>query len=426
MVITNKEIFEEAKRYLPGGVNSPVRAFKAVGGNPIVVIKGEGAHIYDVEGNKYIDFLMSWGPLILGHSYPSVVEKVSEAVKNGLSFGITNPYEVELAKEVVGAVPSVEKVRFVNSGTEAVMSAIRLARGYTGRKYIVKFDGCYHGHYDSVLVNAGSGVATLGIPGTPGIPEEIAKLTFVLPYNDSEAVRKLFSEKGEDIACVIVEPVAGNMGVVPPEREFLKTLREETEKYGALLIFDEVITGFRLSLGGAQEYFDIEPDLTTLGKVIGGGMPVGAYGGRKEIMDRIAPEGDVYQAGTLSGNPIAMVSGLATVRTLKELKPYAVLEEKTKRFAENVSKILTEKGIEHTYNQIGSMLTIFFTDRKVQNYEDAKTSDLKMFAKFFKALLKNGILIPPSQFEAWFLSVAHTDDVLNEALERIEKAVKEI
>ena len=426
MVITNKEIFEEAKRYLPGGVNSPVRAFKAVGGNPIVVIKGEGAHIYDVEGNKYIDFLMSWGPLILGHSYPSVVEKVSEAVKNGLSFGITNPYEVELAKEVVGAVPSVEKVRFVNSGTEAVMSAIRLARGYTGRKYIVKFDGCYHGHYDSVLVNAGSGVATLGIPGTPGIPEEIAKLTFVLPYNDSEAVRKLFSEKGEDIACVIVEPVAGNMGVVPPEREFLKTLREETEKYGALLIFDEVITGFRLSLGGAQEYFDIEPDLTTLGKVIGGGMPVGAYGGRKEIMDRIAPEGDVYQAGTLSGNPIAMVSGLATVRTLKELKPYAVLEEKTKRFAENVSKILTEKGIEHTYNQIGSMLTIFFTDRKVQNYEDAKTSDLNMFAKFFKALLKNGILIPPSQFEAWFLSVAHTDDVLNEALERIEKAVKEI
>jgi glutamate-1-semialdehyde 2,1-aminomutase len=423
---TNKELFEEALKYLPGGVNSPVRAFKSVGGSPIIVSKGEGAYIYDVEGNKYIDFLMSWGPLILGHSYPSVIKEVSEAVRKGLSFGITNPYEIELAKEVVESVPSVEKVRFVNSGTEAVMSAIRLARGYTGRKYIVKFEGCYHGHYDSVLVSAGSGVATFGIPGTPGIPEEIAQLTYVLPYNDSEAVRHLFSERGENIACIIVEPVAGNMGVVPPEKEFLRTLREETEKYGALLIFDEVITGFRLALGGAQEIYSIEPDLTTLGKVIGGGMPVGAYGGRKEIMSKIAPEGEVYQAGTLSGNPVTMASGLATVRTLKELKPYDELEEKTKQFVENISKLLTQKGIEHTYNSIGSMFTIFFTDREVKNYSDAKTSDLNMFAKFFRALLRNGILIPPSQFEAWFLSVAHTEDILNEALERIEKAVKEL
>jgi len=423
---TNKTLFGKALKYLPGGVNSPVRAFKAVGENPIIVEKGEEAYIYDVEGNRYVDFLMSWGPLILGHGHPSVVERVSEAVKKGLSFGITNPYEIDLAEEVVESVPSVEKVRFVNSGTEAVMSAVRLARGYTGRKYIVKFEGCYHGHYDSVLVSAGSGVATFGIPGTPGIPEEIANLTFVLPYNDSEAVKELFSNKGEDIACVIVEPVAGNMGVVLPEEGFLKTLREETEKAGSLLIFDEVITGFRLAPGGAQELFGIEPDLTTLGKVIGGGMPVGAYGGRLNLMSKIAPEGEIYQAGTLSGNPVAMAAGLATVRTLKKLNPYRELERKTNLFVKQISELLTNKGINHTYNQIGSMFTIFFTDGVVKNYSDAKNSDLNMFARFFKALLRNGVLIPPSQFEAWFLSVAHSEEILEEALEKIEKAIKEI
>jgi glutamate-1-semialdehyde 2,1-aminomutase len=425
-MVSNRELFEEALNYLPGGVNSPVRAFKAVEGEPIIVKRGRGAYIEDVEGNKYVDFLMSWGPLILGHAYPRVISEVKKAVENGLSFGLTNPYEIELAKEVVEAIPSADKVRFVNSGTEAVMSAIRLARGYTGRKYIVKFDGCYHGHYDSVLVSAGSGVATLGIPGTPGIPEEIAKLTYVLPYNDPEAVKKLFEERGNEIACVIVEPVAGNMGVVPPTEEFLKTLREETKKHGALLIFDEVITGFRLSLGGAQEYFGIEPDLTTLGKVIGGGMPVGAYAGKREIMSKIAPEGEVYQAGTLSGNPVAMAAGLATVRELKETKPYRELEQKTEHLTGKISEFLTEKGIPHTVNRIGSMFTVFFTEKEVKNYSDAKRSDLKLFARFFKSLLKNGVLIPPSQFEAWFLSTAHTEEVLTEALERIEKGIKEL
>ena len=425
-MVSNRELFEEALKYLPGGVNSPVRAFKSVGGEPIIVKRGFGAYIEDVEGNKYIDFLMSWGPLILGHAHPRVVEEVKRAVENGLSFGLTNPYEVEIAKEVVEAVPSAEKVRFVNSGTEAVMSAIRLARGFTGRKYVVKFDGCYHGHYDSVLVSAGSGVATLGIPGTPGIPEEIAKLTYVLPYNDPEAVRKLFSQKGEEIACVIVEPVAGNMGVVPPTEDFLRTLREETEKHGALLIFDEVITGFRLSYGGAQEYFGVTPDLTTLGKVIGGGMPVGAYTGKGEIMSKVAPEGEVYQAGTLSGNPVAMAAGLATLKVLKETNPYGELEKRTEYLTGEISKLLTQRGIPHTVNRIGSMFTVFFTEGEVRNYSDARKSDLKLFARFFKNLLKNGVLIPPSQFEAWFLSTAHDGDVLNEALERIERAIKEL
>ncbi len=422
----SREIFDRAKRVLPGGVNSPVRAFKAVKTDPIVVKKGFGPYIEDVDGNRYVDFLMSWGPLILGHAYPTVVDEVKKASEKGLSFGITNPYEVELAEEVVAAVPSAEKVRFVNSGTEAVMSAIRLARGITGRKYIVKFAGCYHGHYDSVLVSAGSGVATFGIPGTPGIPEEIAKLTFVLPYNDAEAVKELFGKEGEKIAAVIVEPVAGNMGVVPPEGDFLKVLREETQKYGALLIFDEVITGFRLSLGGAQEYFRIEPDLTTLGKVLGGGMPVGAYGGKKELMDRVAPEGEIYQAGTLSGNPVAMAAGLATLRELKKLNPYRELEERTVRFTEEISNLLSQKGIAHSINRVGSMFTVFFTEGKVKNYGDASRSDTELFARFFKKLLQNGVLIPPSQFEAWFLSVAHTEEVLSEALERIEKGIKEL
>ena len=425
-MVSNKELFQEALKYLPGGVNSPVRAFKAVETSPIIVKRGYGAYIEDIEGKRYVDFLMSWGPLILGHAHGEVVKAVKEAAQKGLSFGLTNPYEIELAKEVVQALPSADKVRFVNSGTEAVMSAIRLARGITGRKYIVKFEGCYHGHYDGVLVSAGSGVTTLAIPGTPGIPQEIASLTYVLPYNDTQAVEKLFKEKGEEIAAVIVEPVAGNMGVVPPERGFLEKLRELTSQYGALLIFDEVITGFRLSLGGAQEYFGVKPDLTTLGKVIGGGMPVGAYTGEEKYMSQVAPEGNIYQAGTLSGNPVAMAAGLATLRVLKETNPYRELEKKTSTFTQELSKMLTAKGIPHTINRVGSMFTLFFTDSEVKNFSDAKRSDTKLFAKFFKALLKNGVLIPPSQFEAWFLSTSHIGEVLSEALERIEKGIKEL
>jgi glutamate-1-semialdehyde 2,1-aminomutase len=422
----SEKLFERAKRLMPGGVNSPVRAFKAVGGNPIVVKKGFGPYIEDVDGKRYIDFLMSWGPLILGHAHPEVVKAVKEASENGLSFGLTNPYEIELAQEVVSAVPSAERVRFVNSGTEAVMSAIRLARGVTGRKYIVKFEGCYHGHYDSVLVSAGSGVATFGIPGTPGIPEEIASLTFVLPYNDAKAVRELFEKEGDKIAAVIVEPVAGNMGVVPPEMGFLQTLRDETQKHGVLLIFDEVITGFRLSLGGAQGLFGIKPDLTTLGKVVGGGMPVGAYAGKEEIMSKVAPEGPVYQAGTLSGNPLSMAAGLATLKVLKRENPYQELDRKTKTFVEELKGILTSKGVPHTVNRIGSMFTVFFTEGEVKNYSDAKRSDTELFGKFFNKLLEEGVLIPPSQFEAWFISTSHDDKVLQEALERIERAVKKL
>ena len=424
--MSNSKYFREALNLLPGGVNSPVRAFKAVEGDPIVLVKGRGCRVWDADGREYIDFLASWGPLILGHAYPKVVKAVKEAAEKGLSFGLTNPHEVTLARLVVEMVPSVEKVRFVNSGTEATMSAVRLARGVTGRKYVVKFDGCYHGHYDSLLVSAGSGVATFAIPGTPGIPEEIASLTLVLPYNDPKAVEEAFAKYGEDIACVIVEPVAGNMGVVPPERGFLETLRKITERYEALLIFDEVITGFRLSKGGAQELYGIEPDVTCLGKVLGGGMPVGAYGGRKEIMEKVAPEGPVYQAGTLSGNPLAMVAGSETLKELRDKEPYPELEAKTERFAKEVSLLLKEKGLPHTVNRVGSMMTVFFTEQKVKDFATAKGSDTKLFAKFFKALLDKGVLIPPSQFEAWFVSTAHEDSDIDEALERIKDALRNL
>ena len=422
----NEKLFKEALQYLPGGVNSPVRAFKAVGGKPIILTKGRRCRVWDADGMEYIDFLASWGALILGHAPKKVVKAVQDEAERGLSFGLTNPHEITLARLVVEMIPSVEKVRFVNSGTEATMSAVRLARGITGRKLIVKFEGCYHGHYDSLLVSAGSGVATFGIPGTPGIPEEIAKLTIVLPYNNVEAVREAFEKYGKDIACVIVEPVAGNMGVVIPEKEFLKELRRLTKEHGSLLIFDEVITGFRLSKGGAQERFGIEPDITCLGKILGGGLPVGAYGGRREIMDRVAPEGDIYQAGTLAGNPLAMVSGTETLKELRDKEPYGELEEKTKKLAKGVGKILEEKGVPHRINQIASMMTVFFTDKEVKDFETAKSSDTEMFAKFFRALLDEGVLIPPSQFEAWFLTTAHEDEDIDEALERIERAVKKL
>ncbi len=420
----NLNVIEEAKDLLPGGVNSPVRAFKAVEGNPISLVKGKGCRVWDAEGKEYIDFLASWGPLILGHSHPRVVGRVKEEAEKGLTYGLTNPNEVILARLVVDTVPSVEKVRFVSSGTEATMSAIRLARGYTGRRYIVKFEGCYHGHYDSLLVSAGSGVATFGIPGTPGIPEEIAKLTIVLPYNDIEAVKETFRRYGEDIACVIVEPVAGNMGVVVPEVEFLRFLRDITKSYGSLLIFDEVITGFRLSLGGAQEMFGIEPDITCLGKILGGGLPVGAYGGRNDIMSHVAPEGPVYQAGTLSGNPLGMVAGIETISVLREENPYEELDRKMSVLSESISEILGEKGIVHTINRIGSMMTVFFTEKDVRNFADAKSSDTKLFGRFFRKLLEKGVLIPPAQFEAWFVGTAHSTEDINEALERIRDATK--
>ncbi len=419
----NTDLFEMAKKYMPGGVSSPVRAFKAVGGNPIVVEKAKGSKIWDVEGKEYIDFLCSWGPLILGHSHPLVVEAIFQQAQKGLSYGLTNVHEITLSQMVCQLVPSIEKVRFVSSGTEATMSAIRLARAYTKRKYVVKFDGCYHGHYDSLLVSGGSGVATFGVPGTAGVPEELAKLTLVLPYNDHLAVKEAFNKYGEDIACVIVEPVAGNMGVVVPDLEFLRILRKETEKYGALLIFDEVITGFRVSLGGAQELFGINPDITCLGKILGGGMPLGAYGGREEIMDLVSPQGFVYQAGTLSGNPLSMVAGIKTIEMLTKEKPYSYLELLTRKLIDGISELLKEKGIPHRINWIASMFTLFFTRDDVKDFQSAKASDVEMFGRFFRALLGQGILIPPSQFEAWFLSLAHTQEDIDMALERIKKAL---
>ncbi len=422
--MNSEKIIREALEVMPGGVNSPVRAFKSVGTEPIALVKGRGCRVWDADGREYIDFLASWGPLILGHSHPKVVRAVREEIKKGLSFGLTNPHEVRLAHLVVEMVPSVEKVRFVNSGTEATMSAVRLARGVTGRKLVVKFEGCYHGHYDSLLVSAGSGVATFGIPGTPGIPEEIASLTLVVPYNNEDAVKEVFDRHGGDIACVIVEPVAGNMGVVPPREGFLRFLREITRENGSLLIFDEVITGFRLSKGGAQELFGVEPDLTCLGKVLGGGMPVGAYGGRKEIMSQVAPEGPVYQAGTLSGNPVAMVAGVETLKELRDKEPYGELEERSRRMSEALSSLLKDKGVPHRINRVGSMFTVFFTERDVVDFESARSSDTELFSSFFRNLLKGGVLIPPSQFEAWFLSTAHRDEDIDEALERIERAVR--
>jgi len=422
-IMKNRELFERARALMPGGVSSPVRAFKAVGGEPIIVSKAQSSRIWDVEGKEYIDFLMSWGPLILGHAHPKVVRAVHEQVLKGLSYGLTNEHEITLAELVVSYVPSVQMVRFVSSGTEATMSAIRLARGYTGRKYVVKFDGCYHGHGDSLLVNAGSGVATLGIPGTPGVPEEIAGLTIVVPYNDLSALEETFRRYGEDIACVIVEPVAGNMGVVLPREGFLQGIKDLTQRYGSLCICDEVITNFRLSKGGAQELFRVEPDITCMGKILGGGMPLGAYGGRRDIMEKVAPEGPVYQAGTLSGNPVSMVAGIATLEELFRLNPYQALEELTKRLTSGIGELLTQKGIHHCINQIGSMFTIFFTNGEVYDYETAKRSDRELFARFFRALLKEGVLIPPSQFEAWFLSTAHTEEDIDIALERIDRAL---
>ncbi len=413
----SSELFKKAKDLIPGGVNSPVRAAKAVDAEPLFIQKGQGCYIWDADGNRYIDYVCSWGPLILGHAYPAVLEAIKEVIQNGTSFGAPTELEVKMAEMITEMIPSVEMVRMVNSGTEATMSAIRLARAYTGREKIIKFDGCYHGHSDSLLVAAGSGVATFGIPGSPGIPEDIAKHTISLPYNNLSSVKEVFDRIGNQIAAVIVEPIAGNMGVVLPEDGFLKGLRDITEKYGALLIFDEVITGFRVSSGGAQQLFGIQPDLTCLGKIIGGGFPVGAYGGKKEIMRHISPEGDVYQAGTLSGNPVAMAAGVATLRVLKDKSVYQELERKGKILFDGIKEKAKEKGIAVTVNWIGSMGSVFFTDQKVTDFNSVKKSDTDKFKKFYKEMLSNGIYLAPSPFEAIFVSYAHTDEALEYTVE---------
>lgn len=418
------QLFAEAQHYIPGGVNSPVRAFKSVGGNPVYIAKGEGSRIFDVDGNSYIDYIGSWGPLILGHAHPRVLAAITEVAALGTSFGAPTERETEMAKLVCEIVSSVEVVRMVNSGTEATMSALRLARGYTKRNKIMKFEGCYHGHADSLLIKAGSGVATLGLPDSPGVPEGTAHNTITVPYNDLESVKLAFETFGDDLAAVIVEPIGGNMGVVPPQPGFLEGLREITEKHGTLLIFDEVMTGFRVALGGAQELYGITPDLTTMGKVIGGGLPVGAYGGKREIMQQVAPAGPIYQAGTLSGNPLAMAAGLTTLQELSKPGAYERLEKMSARLAEGLVDNAKKLGIPHTLNRVGSMVCLFFTETPVINYETAKTSDLERFSAYFSYLLEEGIMIPPSQFEGMFVSLAHTDEDIERTIEASYKAMK--
>jgi glutamate-1-semialdehyde 2,1-aminomutase len=417
----SKKAFQEAQTLMPGGVNSPVRAFKSVGMNPIVMDHGRGSKIVDIDGNEYIDYVLSWGPLIHGHSHDTVVKSLKKVVESGTSFGAPTLIENELAKLVIERVPSIEIIRMVNSGTEATMSALRLARGYTGRNKIIKFEGCYHGHGDSLLIKAGSGVATLGLPDSPGVPEGVAKNTITVPYNDLESIRYAFEQFGEDIAGVIVEPVAGNMGVVPPQAGFLEGLREVTEQYGALLIFDEVMTGFRVDYECAQGYFGVTPDLTCLGKVIGGGLPVGAFGGKREIMQQIAPNGPIYQAGTLSGNPLAMTAGYETLKLLTR-ESYIEFNRKADRLEEGLSKAASDYEIPHTINRAGSMIGFFFTNEPVINYEAAKTSNLEYFASYYRSMANEGIFLPPSQFEGLFLSTAHTDEDIEFTIEAARKA----
>ncbi|MGE6259579.1 glutamate-1-semialdehyde 2,1-aminomutase [Heyndrickxia sporothermodurans] len=421
----SKKAFQEAVTLMPGGVNSPVRAFKSVQMDPIFMEKGKGSKIYDIDGNEYIDYVLSWGPLILGHTNERVVNALKKVAENGTSFGAPTLAENRLAKLVQERVPSIDIVRMVSSGTEATMSALRLARGYTGRSKILKFEGCYHGHGDSLLIKAGSGVATLGLPDSPGVPVGTASNTIAVPYNDLESVKMAFNQFGEDIACVIVEPVAGNMGVVPPLPGFLEGLREVTSNYGALLIFDEVMTGFRVDYQCAQGYFGVTPDLTCLGKVIGGGLPVGAFGGKAEIMERIAPSGPIYQAGTLSGNPLAMTAGY---ETLIQLTPetYKDFIKKADKLEEGLHNAAIKYEIPHTINRAGSMIGIFLTNEKVINYDTAKTSDLELFAAYYREMANNGVFLPPSQFEGLFLSTALTDEDIEKTIAAVEKTFKTI
>jgi glutamate-1-semialdehyde 2,1-aminomutase len=421
-----EELFERGQKILVGGVNSPVRAFRSVGGTPLVIDHARGSRLWDVDGREYIDYVCSWGALILGHAHPDVAAAVSEQASRGTSFGMTSPLEIELGEKIARAVPSVEMVRFVSSGTEATMSALRLARAFTGRDQLIKFEGCYHGHSDSFLSEAGSGLATLGISACPGVPEAFAQLTLNAPYNDVAAVERLFAAHRGKIAAVIVEPVAANMGVVPPALGFLESLREITREEGALLIFDEVITGFRLACGGAQQVYKIKPDLTTMGKIIGGGLPVAAYGGRREIMERVAPLGPVYQAGTLSGNPLAMRAGLAVLPHLEASGFYDSLDRNAARLAEGLRAALRESGVAGKVNLSGSLLTLFFGDSEIRNYSDAKASRKELFPRFFAEMLARGVFLPPSQFEALFVSSAHSVEDIDRTIAAAHEAMLEI
>ena len=427
MEYTNsKRLFEEACELIPGGVNSPVRAFKAVGDYPVFIERGEGAYLYDVDGNKYVDYICSWGPLLLGHQPEAVSKAVMEALTKGSTYGAPTGIEVEMAKKIVDAVPSVEMVRMVSSGTEATMSALRLARGYTGRNKIVKFEGCYHGHADHLLIKAGSGALTFGVPSSPGVPESIASETLTAQYNDIDSVKALFAQYPDQIAAVIVEPIAGNMGLVLPKEGFLEGLREVTAEHGALLIFDEVISGFRASFGGAQKVYNIMPDLTCMGKIIGGGLPVGAYGGKKEIMMHVAPVGPVYQAGTLSGNPLAMAAGMAILDELAKPGVYEEIEAKTKKLVQGLQAAADKAGVKIALNQSASLFTIFFTETPVDSYQAAMTSNTEQFKVFFQAMLNQGFYLPPSQFECWFVSQAHSDEDIENTIKAAEIAFQAV
>lgn len=424
---TRSDCFIQARRVISGGVNSPVRAWKAVGGNPIFVSRAQGSKIYDISGNEYIDYVLSWGPMILGHAPAKVSAAICDTAKKGTSFGAPTQAETQMAKLITDAIPSIQLVRLTSSGTEATMTAIRLARGFTGRNMIAKFDGCYHGHSDSLLIKAGSGVATLGIPDSPGVPKELARLTLSLPYNDIGALEKAIDKHGSNLAAMIVEPVAGNMGVVPPRKGFLEKLRELTVKNGILLIFDEVITGFRFTFGGYQNLIGIKPDLTCLGKIIGGGMPVGALGGKKEIMEKLAPAGNIYQAGTLSGNPLAMSAGLTTLNIIQsKINSFSLLDKKTERLCREMENLFSEKGIPVCINRCGSMFTIFFQQGPVYDLKTAQKSDTALFACFFQAMLKKGVWLAPSQFESVFISFAHTNADISFTLEACAAALNNL
>ena len=422
----SERLFNEALCLIPGGVNSPVRACSSVGGKPVFIDRADGSHVFDADANTYIDYVGSWGPMILGHRHPRVIKALKDALDIGTSFGAPTELETRLSRLVIDAVPSVDKIRMVNSGTEAAMSAVRLARGFTGRDIIIKFDGCYHGHSDTLLVAAGSGVATLGIPGSPGIPASVAAPTLSVKYNDINGFKKVMDEKGNSVAGIIVEPVAGNMGMVLPCEGFLETLRQYSLKYGSLLIFDEVMTGFRVARGSAQGLFGITPDITCFGKIIGGGLPVGAYGGRRDIMDHIAPVGPVYQAGTLSGNPLAMAAGIATLEELKSKGFYNALNLKTEKLINGLKNAAEKAGLKIFAGHAGSMAGVFFTEDKVNNFDDAKKSNLDQFAAYYRGMLESGIYLAPSQFEALFVSAAHTDDDIEFTIAAAEKVMKDI
>ena len=417
-------LFDQAKSLMPGGVNSPVRAFKNINGNPIFFEKAQGAYLFDADGNKYIDYIGSWGPMIMGHSHPEIVNAIKNQAELGTSYGAPTSLESDVASLIIENVPSIEKIRMVNSGTEATMSAVRLARGFTNRNKIIKFDGCYHGHVDSLLIKAGSGVSTFGLPDSPGIPEDLAKHTITCPYNDIEAFIQIFNSVKDDLATVIVEPIAGNMGFVPGTLEFLQTIRAYTESNDSLLIFDEVMSGFRVSLGGAQEIYNIKPDLTALGKVIGGGLPVGAFGGKKEIMNYLAPEGPVYQAGTLSGNPLAMAAGATLLNLLIAQNPYKELEEKAKVILNGMKEIMISSGIPFSTNQIGGMFGFFFSEELPKNIDDVSKTNDELFSSFINACIQNGIYFAPSKYEAGFISATHGDMEIDKTLEVVNKIVK--